>query len=225
YRGGPVLQRRLLEVLHPIEPRGHPIAADQHLARDLAVAALVGVEQRGYAEGRKPQQEQQRPGTGAQPWGEGPLPAARGCIDSHAKRDNALGVANLTLWIGTRKGAFALRADRQRRRWQLSPPQFLGHTIQHIVQDPRAPRQLLLAAKTGHLGPTVYRSGDRGRHWQEVRTPPAFAPAAEGRPARAVERVFWLTPGHDSEVGSWYAGTSPAGLFRSEDAGDTWAPV
>src|SRR6185437_334533 len=119
YRGGPVLQRRLLEVLHPIEPRGHPIAAAQHLARDLAVAALVGVEQRGYAEGRKPQQEQQRPGTGAQPWGEGPLPATRGCIDSHAKRDNALGVANLTLWIGTRKGAFALRADRQRRRWQL----------------------------------------------------------------------------------------------------------
>ena len=132
---------------------------------------------------------------------------------------------NLTLWIGTRKGAFALRADAQRRRWRLGPPQFLGHTIQHIVQDPRAPRQLLLAAKTGHLGPTVYRSADRGRHWQEVRIPPAFAKSAEGQAARAVERVFWLTPGHASESGSWYAGTAPAGLFRSEDGGESWAPV
>ena len=37
--------------------------------------------------------------------------------------------------------------------------------------------------------------------------------------------MFWLTPGHPSEPGVWYAGGSPQGLFRSEDAGDTWAPV
>src|SRR5262249_31517 len=32
-------------------------------------------------------------------------------------------------------------------------------------------------------------------------------------------------PGHASEPHAWYAGTSPEGLFRSEDAGDTWEPV
>jgi hypothetical protein len=37
--------------------------------------------------------------------------------------------------------------------------------------------------------------------------------------------VFWLTPGHAEEPGVWYAGTSPAGLFRSEDGGAHWAPV
>jgi hypothetical protein len=37
--------------------------------------------------------------------------------------------------------------------------------------------------------------------------------------------VFWLTAGHASERGRWYAGTTPAGLFRSEDAGRTWRPV
>ena len=42
--------------------------------------------------------------------------------------------------------------------------------------------------------------------------------------ARAVDHTFWLTPAHSSEPGVWYAGTSPQGLFRSADGGDTWAP-
>jgi hypothetical protein len=132
---------------------------------------------------------------------------------------------NTTIWIGTRKGAFALRSDQRRRNWRLTGPQFLGHIIHHIVQDPREPRRLLLAAKTGHLGPTVYTSSDRGRHWQEAKTPPAFRKAGEGEAPRAVERVFWLSPGHASELGVWYAGTAPAGLFRSADHGLSWQPV
>jgi len=130
-----------------------------------------------------------------------------------------------TLWISTRKGAFALRADAARKIWKLAGPHFLGHIVHHIVQDARDPRVLLMAAKTGHLGPTVFRSVDRGRTWCEASQPPAFRMAAAGEEARAVQRVFWLTPGHASESGTWYAGTSPAGLFRSEDGGERWDPV
>lgn len=131
-----------------------------------------------------------------------------------------------TLWIGTRKGAFALRrAGLRRRTWKLSGPFFLGHVIHHVVQDPREPKVLLMAAKTGHLGPTVFRSADRGKTWKEAATPPAFRKAAEGETARAVEAVFWLTPGHVSQPGAWYAGSSPAGLFRSEDGGVNWTSV
>ena len=130
-----------------------------------------------------------------------------------------------TLWIGTRKGAFALRPDARRRSWKLAGPQFLGHIIHHVVQDPREPRRLAMAAKTGHLGPTVYISDNSGRKWREALAPPAFRKAREGEKPRAVERVFWLTPGHASEPGVWYAGTSPAGLFRSTDHGDHWEPV
>jgi photosystem II stability/assembly factor-like uncharacterized protein len=130
-----------------------------------------------------------------------------------------------TLWIGTRKGAFALRTDASRKKWTLSGPQFLGHVIHHIVQDPRDPKVLLMATKTGHLGPTVFRSKDRGRKWKEAAQPPAFRKAEQGEPARAVERVFWVTPGHESEPGVWYAGSAPAGLFRSADGGERWEPV
>src|SRR5215469_1381371 len=40
--------------------------------------------------------------------------------------------------------------------------------------------------------------------------------------AHVLQRVFWLTPGHHSESGSWYAGSSPAGLFRSMNGGVHW---
>src|SRR5208337_4956910 len=122
-----------------------------------------------------------------------------------------------TLWIGTRKGLFALRQDDRRRTWRVAGPQFLGHIVHHVVQDPREPRRLTMAAKTGHLGPTVYTSNDLGRRWKEAAAPPAFRKVREGENPRAVERVFWLTPGHATEPGTWYAGTAPAGLFRSED--------
>ncbi|MCS6946437.1 MAG: hypothetical protein NZM12_02340, partial [Steroidobacteraceae bacterium] len=128
-----------------------------------------------------------------------------------------------TLWIGTRKGLFALR--RQTRGWRLTGPQFLGHVIHHVVQDPRDCKRVVMAAKTGHLGPTIYHSADRGRTWQESRRPPAFAKAADGEQGRAVQTTFWVTPGHASEPGTWYCGTAPPGLFRSEDHGATWEGV
>jgi len=130
-----------------------------------------------------------------------------------------------TLWIATRKGAFNLRSDANRRTWKLSGPQMLGHVIHHIVADPRDRKVVLMAAKTGHLGPTVYRSVNGGRKWLEANLPPAFRKAQEDEKSRAVDAVFWLSPGHVSQPGMWYAGTTPAGLFRSEDGGDRWEPV
>ena len=126
--------------------------------------------------------------------------------------------------VATRKGAWLYRGDAARRTWRADGPHFLGHIISHLVLDPRDGRTLLAAAKTGHLGPTVFRSTDFGRTWKEAARPPAFAKAPAGGQGRAVDHTFWLTPGHASEPGAWYAGTSPQGLFRSEDGGATWAP-
>jgi photosystem II stability/assembly factor-like uncharacterized protein len=127
------------------------------------------------------------------------------------------------LMVGTRKGVWLLRSDAARQAWGLAGPAFLGHVIQHMVMDPRDGRTTLIAANTGHLGPTVFRSKDGGRSWDEASRPPAFREGdAHGRSLR---HVFWLTPGHESQPGVWYAGGSPQGLFRSDDAGDTWEPV
>jgi hypothetical protein len=129
--------------------------------------------------------------------------------------------------VGTRKGAWIYRGDSSRRSWRTDGPHFLGQCFNHLLLDPRDRRTLLAAVKTGHLGPTIFRSTDFGRHWQEAAKPPAFVKvesAGTGPAARAVDHTFWLTPGHASEPGVWYAGTSPQGLFRSSDAGVSWEP-
>ena len=130
---------------------------------------------------------------------------------------------DLALLVATRKGAWIYRGDAGRAAWHVDGPHFLGHIISHVVLDPRDRRTLLAAAKTGHLGPTIFRSTDLGRSWSEARQPPAFP--KEGAKGRAVDHSFWLTPGHASEPGVWYAGTSPQGLFRTEDGGMSWEPV
>jgi hypothetical protein len=131
----------------------------------------------------------------------------------------------LAVFVATRKGAWIFRSDARRKAFSADGPHFLGHTISHVVLDPRDGRTLLAAAKTGHLGPTVFRSTNFGKTWKEAAKPPAFAKPSNELPARSVDHTFWLTPGHASERDTWYAGTSPQGLFRSEDGGVSWTPL
>lgn len=134
--------------------------------------------------------------------------------------------------VGTRKGAFLLSGDHSRKNWKVSEPLYLGHIIHHWVKDPKSDT-MIIGAKTGHLGPTVFRSTDNGKTWKESSTPPAFKQpessnnlqAPEGPKPRSVDSVFWLTPGRIGQEGLWYAGTTPAGLFVSKDDGDTWQSV
>jgi photosystem II stability/assembly factor-like uncharacterized protein len=101
--------------------------------------------------------------------------------------------------------------------------------------DPRDGRTLLMTSIGGHLGPTLWRSTSGGRTWDEVAHPPHFDEAPARRTSRTRHAIasrgqtlkanVWLEPGHADEPGVWYCGTSPQGLFRSEDGGLTWSGV
>src|SRR5438309_10983573 len=101
----------------------------------------------------------------------------------------------VTLLVGTRKGAFFIRSDRARRSWTLAGPHFLGNIVNHLVLDPRDGRTLLCAVRAGHLGPTVFRSADFGRTWNEAQRPPAFPKPAAGENGLAAGPVSWPPPG------------------------------
>lgn len=128
---------------------------------------------------------------------------------------------SVVLFVSTKKGLWTLTSDPERRRFVLAGPEFLGHVVNHAVLDPRDRETVLVGAKTGHLGPTVFRSNDRGQTWKEASRPPAF-PKSDAPDARAVDKNFAVVPGHPSEPRVWYVGTSPEAVFRSEDGGDTW---
>jgi photosystem II stability/assembly factor-like uncharacterized protein len=129
-----------------------------------------------------------------------------------------------TVLVGTRKGLFVLRGDARRRKWHAEGPHFLGQIVNHAVLNP-ATGTILVAARAGHLGPTVFRSVVGGKQWKEASAPPAFPKSSGDAYGWSVAHVFWLTPGHVSEPMVWYAGTSPHGLFRSADDGITWQSV
>jgi photosystem II stability/assembly factor-like uncharacterized protein len=143
--------------------------------------------------------------------------------------------AGANTWIlGTRKGAWSLRSSAG--KWNLGEPWFFGAETHHVIQDPRGGGTLLAAVKTGHLGPTIYRSKDAGSTWKEAERPPKFrakedyetSALAEDdarRKGLALDHVFFLSPGHATQPGVWFAGSSPIGLFKSEDDGVTWEGV
>ena len=116
-------------------------------------------------------------------------------------KGNGTSKGSVTILIGTRKGAFFLRSDNSRRGWKLSDVMFLGNIIHHLVLDPRDGKTLLAAARTGHLGPTIYRSTDFGKTWKESERPPAFPKVPEGEKGLVLDHVFWLTPGHVTHSG------------------------
>lgn len=131
-----------------------------------------------------------------------------------------------TVLVGTRKGLFVLSSDQKREKWKVdgAMPHFFGQVVNHAVLNPST-GTILAASKAGHLGPTVFRSTDTGKNWKEAATPPAFPKREDAGYGWSVSHVFWLTCGHPSEPKVWYAGTSPHGLFRSDDDGVTWSGV
>ena len=127
--------------------------------------------------------------------------------------------------VATRKGAWLFHGDARRKTWRRRPALPRPHH-QPPACSTRATaarcwrrRRPATSARRCSARPTSAAPG------RKPREPPAFAKAA-GRAAGAasVDHTFWLTPGHASEPDTWYAGTSPQGLFRSEDGGVTWEP-
>ncbi|MEX1025235.1 MAG: glycosyl hydrolase [Planctomycetota bacterium] len=140
--------------------------------------------------------------------------------------------AAVGLVVGTTKGVFLLEASRSRRGWTQRAPALLGSKVFDARADPRRPEHMLATVSGGHLGPTVFRSTNRGRTWTEAKSPPRFGTSKSKKPTKrggtrghTVAVNFYLAPGHSDEEGTWYLGTAPQGLFRSEDGGDTWSEV
>ena len=101
--------------------------------------------------------------------------ATKTAVRKQASAPRARAARPLSLLIATRKGAFILKSDGNRRVWKTAGPFFLGQIVHHMVLDPRDRRTLLASTSTGHLGPTMMKSTDLGRTWKEVAKPPAFS--------------------------------------------------
>lgn len=117
--------------------------------------------------------------------------------------------------IGTRKGAFVLESDAERRSWSLRGPYCDTWPTNHVIADP-ASGTIWATGGNEWFGPAVWRSRDLGRTWTHSSAGLAYP---EG--STPVKAGWSLAAAH----GRLYAGVEPAGLFVSDDEGETWSHV
>jgi photosystem II stability/assembly factor-like uncharacterized protein len=117
----------------------------------------------------------------------------------------------LTL-LGSKKGVFILRSDERRETWSLSGPFCETWPMNHVVADP-ATAAIYAGGGNEWFGPAVWKSTDYGRSWTHSSRGLAYAEGEE-----PVSAVWSLACAH----GRLYAGVAPAGLFASDDGGESW---
>lgn len=130
---------------------------------------------------------------------------------------------DVVLLVGTTKGAFLFRSDRDRGEWELDGPHFPGEEVYAIALDQRAGRTALWAGPGNpFFGTTLRRSDDFGASWsgkdeRTVRFP-------EGSDL-SLKRIWQILPGLVDEPDRIFLGVEPSCLFESPDDGATWTPV
>jgi photosystem II stability/assembly factor-like uncharacterized protein len=159
-------------------------------------------------------------------------------------------MSTVRVLVGTRKGAFVLRSDGKREKWDISGPHFAGWEMYHVKGSPADPNRLYASQSSGWFGQLIQRSDDGGKTWHQPGTPPGEPPApgppkaasnkfvydvsAEtGKPLTThqfydgsqhpweFKRVWHLEPSL-TDPDTVYAGVEDAALFRSTDGGENW---
>src|SRR5437016_11539545 len=64
-------------------------------------------------------------------------------------------MSRVRVLVGTRKGAFVLEADGQRKKWNVSGPHFGGWEIYHVKGSPADPERLFASQSNGWFGQII----------------------------------------------------------------------
>ncbi|HEY3217235.1 MAG TPA: exo-alpha-sialidase [Candidatus Eisenbacteria bacterium] len=124
------------------------------------------------------------------------------------------------LLVGTMKGAFLLRSNAARTRWEAGGPHFPGHSVYAMAYDGRSGRPRLWASTNSmHWGALLRSSDDFGKTWSNPVTANVKFPAETGA---SLKQIWQIRPGRAEEPGTLYCGVEPAALFESRDGGETW---
>ncbi|MGH2973181.1 MAG: WD40/YVTN/BNR-like repeat-containing protein [Gaiellaceae bacterium] len=116
--------------------------------------------------------------------------------------------------MGTRKGAFLLESDADRRDWAVRGPFCEGWPVYHTVLDAGTGDIYAAAASEWH-GSAVWRSKDRGETW----TLSSEGIAYDESSGRKVSKVSTLA----AKDGHVLVGVEAPGIFESRDGGETFS--
>ena len=143
---------------------------------------------------------------------------------------------NITILIGTTKGAFLISGGSDRSGWKVTGPHCDGWPINHLVGD--AETGTIWAGGGGDWhGAGVWRSEDGGESWQVTRLTKGKMDDWAANDPDFARMIGWTDaplPFGDGFAQIWslchahgrlYAGTKPASLLQSLDGGQTWERI
>lgn len=119
------------------------------------------------------------------------------------------------LLLGTKKGAFVLDGGAERQSWSLRGPFCETWPMNHVAADP-ANGTIYGGGGNEWFGPAVWKSTDLGHSWTHSSEGLAY-PEGED----PIKSVWSVAPRNDT----LFAGVEPAGLFRSDDGGQSWQHI
>ena len=154
-------------------------------------------------------------------------------------------MSKVRVLVGTRKGAFVLRADGSRSQWDISGPHFAGWEIYHVKGSPVESNRLYASQTSGWFGQLVQRSDDGGETWYPPGNNLDELAGEDGMPKGEsnkfvyegevgthkrydgtqhpweFKRIWHLEPSL-TDPDTIYAGAEDAALFKTMDGGKTW---
>lgn len=161
-------------------------------------------------------------------------------------------MSSVRVLVGTRKGAFILSSDGNRRKWEVSGPHFAGWEVYHMKGSAADPNRIYASQTSGWFGQIIQRSDDGGKTWHQPGTPagqelksPEGMPMGEsnkfvydtsdqtGRPLTTHQwydgtqhpwefKRVWHLEPSLSDPQTAFAGVEDAAMFKTIDGGKTW---
>lgn len=125
--------------------------------------------------------------------------------------------------VGTMKGAFVLRSNKARKKWDVGGPYSIGAPVYAMAFDQRQGRRRLWWAQQSFQWGTVLCSSDD--YGKTVTEPEAYSVKFPEESKLTLKNIWQITPGRNDDPDTLYCGVEPAALFESRDAGKTWTPV
>jgi len=127
----------------------------------------------------------------------------------------------VSVLVGTTKGAFFFHSDAERKKWEMTGPHLDGWEIYSLcgVGGNGHGGERVFAGTSHYVyGPTIRVSEDMGETWTQVEVGPRYSQES----GFTLNRIWQIVPGHASQPNTLYAGVDEAGLFASQDGGETW---
>ncbi len=158
----------------------------------------------------------------------------------------------IRILVGTRKGAFILTSDGQRKKWSVDGPHFGGWEIYHMKGSSVDPDRIYASQTSSWFGQIIQRSDDGGKTWSQPGSGGKTEAAAESGMPQGESNLFvydsseetgkplgthqwydgtqhpwefarvWHLEPALDDPDSCYAGVEDAALFRTTDGGVTW---